>query len=294
MTSTLISRKAFLEAKRRIMSQWKPPPNTNSGSASSWPASVRYTGYTVSLVAVPYTVLYLFSTTPSKWRDEFSRSYPWFRTHFGSLELQNRPYEEQLGNPKEYEPAYSLPGEDDSRTRALQEQIAARSEQMISVLVHDSSSNTTEERVKGSVAVRDFVKGSSSSYKEDPATNASYVSLTFPDETIDMEDEGPTNTFTQNEHDDSTGIHKSIRSEVNVYSLWHAFPVTNGDTTSSSSLKKSAPSANEIERSRLEYRIKELETELKSNNSSRSIDDIQQDLKDAKREYSRTKGWRFW
>jgi hypothetical protein len=78
----------------------------------------------------------------------------------------------------------------------------------------------------------------------------------------------------------------SLIQMTQVFSTWHYF-----QTPPPSRIQ--GPSDFEVQVSRVEYQIAQLERDLKDPNCHRDIDDMQQELKSAKDELSRLK-WKRW
>lgn len=97
-----------------------------------------------------------------------------------------------------------------------------------------------------------------------------------------------------------------LQQTAHIFSSWHYQPPANVPNTSNSNSSKGSSSNNnssssssssvsmdDIERSRLEYTVKELQQNLKDPNCLRSVDDMMDELKVAKAELSRLK-WNKW
>lgn len=302
----VVSRR-WVDAHRRMNSKQSSKSNASAEKPEDkkpWPQSVLITGYSLAAVIIPYSLTWTITTNETL-RTELFRRYPAvepiLRRHFGTLEWDHQPYVEVVAR-HEHEKIdahyYMLKSELPFRQRIKEERIEANCLAPLKVRVCtynddgsllDCSNVTTPD---GTIPARREslfqLLG-----KPDVLDKQQHVVVT-----AEFEDDDVTTTTADLAEMESSSPsaagggggelldHKlSLSQMTQVFSIWHYFQ--------RSIQRIQGPSDYEVEVSRIEYSIAKLENDLKDPNCHRDIDDMQNELRSAKKELRNLK-WKRW
>mmetsp|Transcript_10697 Transcript_10697/g.16387 ORF Transcript_10697/g.16387 Transcript_10697/m.16387 type:complete len:301 (-) Transcript_10697:183-1085(-) len=243
--------------------QKKAPPKNDE---KPWPRNMVLFGYAATSIFVPYSIAWYLSMNKEA-RQIISSTIPGFdealRSHFG-VEEQISYQDAKIGA----RPNLKFVDEEEFAVRTQQEEVDRLAEEEVSMEVHiyrDGASTSTSTKLPGTTM-----------------SKSAYLSQSFGSTiALDFDD------LTPKDASDSFDMMNSISSEGYaepsrnaIYSSWyyqsHNEPAENR--------KFQIVSAQEIEMSRLEYTIDLLEKELQDINSTRDLDDVRQELMEAKSE----------
>jgi hypothetical protein len=223
-----------------------------------WPRSVILTGYAVAGIFIPYSIGWFLSMHANA-RRMAAKVIPGLetilRSHFGHEEYT--PYQDLKDGTV---PEKKLDDEDPFDLRRQQELIEALIQEETPVHIHISKDG-------GTVSKFSKFPGTTLATASRVAPEASdgEVALDFDD--LPAEDDGPS--------EQSSYLTVSPETLTDqVYSMWYFQPPQEPQDRQ----KLQQSTEHDIEISRLEYTIKNLEMELKDINSTRDIDEMQEEL----------------
>lgn len=261
----ITSRRAWLAYRKR-----HPPPTINKTAKPKeeekpWPRNMIITGYALASIFIPYSFAWYLSMD-ARIRHLVTSVVPGMedilRSHFGHEE--HTPYQDLKEG---IQPKKKLDDEDSFAVRHQQEVIEELGNEVIPVkvfLFNGGSMTSTEATFK--------------------ATTLATSSNLMPegrDGTVAVEfDDLPSNEETGLDENANGFVTHSDSGANHIYSSWFYQPPTNPQERQ----KVRQSSLQDIEITRLEYMIKTLEGDLKDVNSTRDIDDMQQELARCKSE----------
>lgn len=269
----VVSRRAweahFHKHPRPIKTAGKPDDD------KPWPRSLQIAGYVMAAVFIPYSIAW-FAASNGSFRAILSSVIfnldDTLRHHFGHEEHDPHRvlsyYERQQGE----EPKYQLDGEPTFRERSQYEEVEAlkRLQVKVRVRVDGDTDSLIETVLPGSIPARseEILKV----LKKEGTT----VALDFGDvmndsqEVVVDEQLAPDPSVTQNEF--------SLEHKTYMYSLWHYLsPVQHQQQESSTRM-----SSHDMEVSRLQHEVQQLEYDLNDVNCIRDRDDMARELKGKK------------
>jgi hypothetical protein len=268
----IVSRRLWLNYRQLYEQQHRliQPSINRTGSKSKsdddkpWPRNVILTGYVVASIVVPYSIGWYLSMNASI-RKIVESYIPGFedilRSHFGHEEYV--PYQDRREGLLKLPPR-RLEDEFPTVVRKQQDIIETHLNSQISLKIHEIDSgqviSTTEVTLPGSMLA--------TASQLLPNGNSKDVAIDF------LDDENVS-------QDTSYDISPSMNSmfDTSIYSHWFYQP-PKPTTSNSESRKVSSRNTtvydNDI--SRLEYLIQTLEHDIRDINSTRDIDDMQQEL----------------
>jgi hypothetical protein len=271
-----------------------------------WPKSMVYGSYAAAVVVVPYLSLWWISGSPTLRRlclpknsnDNNSELMRRLRNHFGQVDWDSAGDSAVL---------YRLPLEDSASVRATQAEIEQREAQTLVVvlgMVDEVTATTIAETTvrlelpaampANQESLRPFVSSSSPT---------AAIAVYFPDADA-AADSNDSNKSSEN-NDATNGMDDGQEQAMNekkdpllrtahTYSSWfYQRPELLAGTASHHGEQQSVLSLDDMEKSRLQYEISRLETELHSGSSSRPIDDILEEVKQHKAQL-RKLVWKRW
>lgn len=317
----VISRRAWQSFREKNLPAKPPKAPKPKEDDKPWPRSVVLGGTIAGAIFIPYSFLWLVTSNPTL-REWF---YPYLpmdmlRTHYGHLEWDVQSYADEMmmrttatdGNMKVVAEHYQFPNEEPYRVRQQQALIDALegSDVTVTVYLSESDGHQVQETkvVSGSVRANEktligLLKGSAK-VPVDPSSSTS-VAVEFED------DYNSDPSGSDNERFQTTPITLSMSQlspngtedmmlptvenpaapllqRTQSFSTWHHVP-TQGGQQASGSKTTSSKNDTEIELSRLEYVIADLEKNLKDHNCTRDIDEMMAELRQSKRELSALK-----
>lgn len=278
----VISRRAW-QAHERTLPK-KPKFKSTRVDEKPWPRNMQLAAYAAGAVFVPYSTLWLISSNPTL-RELFKDIIPMdmIREHFGEIEGDAQSYEDKLSG-EALDRGYSrLPEELPLAERQRQAKIEELNSANVTVNVYllDSSSSQTTIKAPGSVPANpdkllellgSQVEHTKSSvaidFEEDQDSYASNASdLLYEDGMAqDFTVEDPTKDLLRQTHTFSTWYYQRPVQEEQ-----QAGKVTDRD----------------MEISRLEYTIDKLQKDRKDPASTRDMDDMAEELQQAKSSLSK-------
>lgn len=280
---------------RRVISRrvWKnhektlpkaPRPKLERPEDKPWPRNVQIAGYVAAGVLIPYTAIWLI-TSNSLLREYFGPYLPMdnLRTHFGDLEWDAQSFADQ--EDEDIEDGYYQYLKEDSFTERKQQS---------NVDDLDQTTITATICLMGDAQVQESRQVPAST-KANAATLAELIGASgSPKVAVDFEQDSNAhietmdigNMDTSSLLDSDPGLNaptRGLQKETGTYSMWYyhrtASQQQNQDFGRTSDV--------EIERMRLEYTIEELGRLLKDPTCTRDIDEMRNELKQAKRDLSR-------
>jgi hypothetical protein len=278
----VLSRRAW-QAHELTMPK-KPKFKSTKADEKPWPRNMQLAAYAAGAVFVPYSTLWLISSNP-KLRELFKDIIPMdmIRGHFGEIESDAQSYEDNKSGD-ELDRGYSrLPEEMSFAERQRQAKVDELNSAEVTVNVYllDSSSSQTTIKAPGSAPANpekllellgsqvEHTKGSVAiDFEEDPGNYSSNATdLLYTDETThDFTLEDPTKSLLRQTHTFSTWYYQRPAQEEQ-----QAGKVTDRD----------------MEVSRLEYTIAKLQKDRKDPASTRDMDDMAEELQQAKSSLSK-------
>lgn len=291
--STIVSRRQWKEYLTKSKPQLKVKETSaknTTAESKPWPASVRYTGYTLAVTVVPYTAVWICltnrSTRPLVLNYCGAATEQVLRQHFGQVDVDAVAYTDR----HEQRP-YMLLGEDTRAVRENETRIQAHLAQPVPVRLrlrdNDNDNMYTAETELPLPATQlarpDELLGQL--HVDDKATLAtSSLVVDFPVETP-MKDESE--EFSNAAEEPPVD---PLRVEARVYSLWHYMPVAPQSHNNNNNVFSSQ---DDLDAARWRHEIARLQDELKQLSTSRPIDDITDELNRAKAELRRLQ-WKKW
>jgi hypothetical protein len=321
----VISRRAWQSFREKNAPPKSPKAPKPKEEEKPWPRSIVIGGTVAGAILIPYSFLWVVTSNPTL-REWFSPYLPMnmLRTHYGHLEWDVQSYADEMmmtttsmakdGTTKkvvaEY---YQFPNEEPYRVRQQQALIGALEGSDVSVTVYLSESDghqVMESRVvSGGLKANEktligLLKGSSK-VSVDPSSSTT-VAIDFDDDYNNSDpnslyNEGfqttPNTLAMSQPSSEGTSYEMAPASEnaaapllqkTQSFSTWYHVPTQGGQQASGSS-GASSSNDTEIEVSRLEYVIADLERNLKDHTCTRDIDEMMTELRRSKRELSALK-----
>ena len=245
-----------------------------------WPRSVLMGRNVALCLLVPYSFAWLLSIhSPSRTLLEsiFPGTEALIRTYFGSDE--EIPYPEVvegLPAPKQ------LPSESPQKERHQVAMIQQLQQDELPLLITTTNDMTTTMTAAGSLTTTALMESLPSTGRMEMDSNCN-LALDFPDL--------PLNTKTTTMPTTTTPIVSSpLTQQYHTYSSWY-YQAPLSTTNTATNTKKF--SSTELEVMRLEYMVATLEAELSSITSTRNMDDMQQELVNAKSQLRKLQ-WKKW
>jgi hypothetical protein len=270
----IVSRRAW-EAHLR-----KHPPQSKAArkpdEEKPWPRSFQIAGYAMAAVFVPYSIAW-FAASNGPVRDLLSSVIPnldeYLRHHFGHEEHDPHRllsyYERQQGE----EPKYQLDGEPTFRERLQYEQAEAlkRSQVKVRVRVDGDTDSLVETALPGSIPARSeaILKAIGKEGTSVALDFGNVISDSPEEEEDELTPDPPTST--QDEF--------PLEHQTYMYSMWHYLSPMQQLQQQEASPRMSS---RDIDLSRLEHEIQQLQDDLNDVNCIRDIDDMTRELKEKK------------
>jgi len=252
-----------------------------------WPKNVQIGGGVVASILIPYTAIWVITSTPSL-RDMFGPYLPLdrLRTHFGEFEWDVQSYGDKGSDvPEGY---YRFPSEAPYLERTQQKIVEeAEGEDLtanIYILGDDSQSSMKETRTVPASTRANRNNLSTLAGSNGTSTNVAvdFVLDPIQDQEEDlMEDIPPVLLDGLEERSNSS---ESLLKKTHTYSTWYYVPTVDEKET-----KARMMSDRDIERLRLEYNVTKLESDLKDPFCTRDHDEMRVELKKAKSDLSKHK-----
>eukprot|EP00934_Nitzschia_sp_Nitz4_P005212 Nitzschia sp. Nitz4//scaffold28_size193895//177849//178793//NITZ4_001690-RA/size193895-processed-gene-0.285-mRNA-1//-1//CDS//3329546057//5202//frame0 len=274
----VISRRAWQSHKKTLPP--KPKVKKESAEDKPWPRNMQIAGYAALAIFVPYTGIWVTTSSPTL-REYLAPYIPLdkFRTHFGEPEWDAKSAteaDEELEN--EY---YQYPLEAPWKDRMQQQTIEELDQQNVQANVYVLGDSQRQE-----------VKVIPGSTKANSETLASMVGAEksqkmavdfdtgddMPEESTFSQEEDLLGSLSANAEEPS----QELLRRTHTFSSWYYFPAQDRENAKSEKV-----SDDEIERLRLEYTIQKLGEDLQDPLCTRDRDEMQDELKQAKRDLSR-------
>lgn len=330
----VVSRRAWNALKENIPP--RPPPAAKPKAEDKpWPQSVRIAGYVAGGVLVPYFALWTITSNPTlrRWIGPYL-PMDRLRSHFGHIEPDAQSYVEEMQlddedyvatsdvkveKPSHSDQYYQFPNEPTLRERQQQEIIDAMNEATIRTKITVFSSSSSQDSIVQSIPAKTLatvesviaaIQQGTTSFKNG-GTNP-LIALDF-EEDDDSNNDSSANSVSSNTllSDDDTAAAsmvsfdvtanngnqdpaKSLLKETQTFSKW--FYISPQQQQQRQESNDSSSSDRDLAISRLEFTIAELQKNLKDPTSTRDMDEMAAELKQAKRELSGLKwkrllGW---
>lgn len=270
----IVSRRAWEAYKREHPT--KPKENAYSKKKekpASWPRNVQIAGYVAAALGIPYSITWFVASNKGV-REHFVEYVPdledRLRQHFGSPESDEVSY---VDSKEGQVPHQVLADEWPYQVRAQQVEIEKLDESPAPVritLIQDGHPIVTSssKEVPGSIKARPDVLVELAGEQVTDKENLN-VAVDFEDLSNQKEEETMLCT-------DETPVSFSKPASPQVlHSFWYYQPPPPQESSA-------RMSPEEVEISRLEYEIKQLEADLKDINCTRDVDVMERELKEAK------------
>lgn len=294
-----------------------------------WPPSMLRTMYGIASVLIPYYTVWFIVANPHcrHWLipEDEAKETMWtyyLRRHFGHVDVDSISYMDRLeteGNPRgtsttstttkdandeplqQQQPDYRLPNELPRSVRRNEVRLTKEQTenplQAVQVLVYqDDNPNLYQEQCLRQVpsnvlatpeAVQEYMGRSSTSETAIKDAN-SWMAFQFPvaPRIVEMEEEEKV----MDGLDDGKSKNDPMLHHIHSLSPWHY--INPEQINASNNSTNNTISQDELDRQRLRYEIQELQQQIKS--GTRSIDDVEAEIKSKKQELKRLqRGW-FW
>jgi len=299
----VISRRSWQDLKV-ILPPKSSPSVKPKADDKPWPKSVQIAGYGAAGILIPYSIVWLITSNPSL-REMVGPYLPLdkFRSHFGQLEWNVQSYvdEMQIDERKGPEDSnlgkkipnvkfYQFPNELPFRERKQQGIIDEMEKSEIKVIIHLCGSNGHQiqetKTVPASILANaqnlfGLVKGASERLTRSTTDGTTTVAVDFEDNNAEMTVGGPLLEdvdFPPSSLNDNPST--LLLKETQTFSSWFYVPQYQIQQTGSSS----ATSDLEVNISRLEFTVSELQKNLKDPTCTRDMDEMATELRLAKRE----------
>jgi hypothetical protein len=301
----VVSRRAWNALKDSLPP--KPPPVAKpKAEEKPWPQSVRVAGYVAGGVLVPYIAIWWITSNPTlrRWIGPYLPMDK-LRSHFGHLEWNVQSYvdEMQLDNsyqsdtiivekPQPNVEYYQFPEESPLKERQQQEIIDAlnssKIQTKITVFSSSSQDSVTLTLPASTPATMEHfmsvVKGSLS------GTSKATVAVDFDDDEDNSDENAATNVLLSDNDAAATALDPnpatSLLKATQTFSKWFYISSQQQQQQAGDSSSGSTSSETDVNISRLEYTIAELQKSLKDPTGTRDMDEMAAELKQAKRELS--------
>ena len=270
-----ISRRVWQAHKATLPKTSRPKPK--SADDKPWPKSVQMAGYAAGAIFVPYSCIWLMTSSPSL-RPWLGSYLELFRRNFGEEEWDAKSYVER---EEELEDGYfQFPGEWSYNERTLDKAAEARDLENITanlyVLGGDQLVHQTKQVPASTRANRQVLS---------EVLESSNAAVAVDFESSANDSESCSESFIMADQPDSTTVSKTkpLLQQTHTFSKWYY--LHRAEQQSSESKMTDV----QVEESRLEYSIAELEKQLKDPNGTRDIDNMTSELRQAKRDLSKLK-----
>jgi hypothetical protein len=320
----VISRRAWQSFREKYVPPKPPEGAKPKGDEKPWPRSVKIGGALAGAIFIPYTFLWLVTSNPTL-REWLGPYLPMtlLRTHYGHLEWDVQSYSDEMmttsttstdgtyNNSKVVAEYYQFPNEAPYRVRQQQALIGALEGSNVTVTVNLSESDGHQVQetkvVSGSITANEKtligLLKCSSKVPVDPSSSTR-VAIEFEDDyhsdahNFDNERfQTMSNTLVMGQSlQEDAQVIPAIENPVapllqktQSFSTW--YHVHQPEDQQASGKNSTSSTDTEIELSRLEYLIADLEKNLKDPTCTRDIDEMMAELRRTKRELSALK-WR--
>ena len=313
----LLSRRLLLQVKSKYPKHFSPPKSSSKAKATEtpWPLWMQIAGYSALVVSIPYTIgvvitqsRTLIDLLEGDYKEDDVHSdgsigrtiMKGLRWYWGTDD--EIPYVEYLENESKlkegihFDKEISLETENKTVSRRNQKRIEIDGSCDVSVVV-ESEGVLNNETYKGNISLTDQLLQSEMKY------NPSRGIL------VTIEDAFEKNGNGDNDDNESNSIPeistelrltnegnkniKDIMEMATIYSMWHYFPPIQ-EMNAASILSKSSSSSGwtdplQLRLDELQYKITELQQMLKDPFCTRDRDDMENEIKEMKREITTLK-----
>mmetsp|Transcript_9592 Transcript_9592/g.14870 ORF Transcript_9592/g.14870 Transcript_9592/m.14870 type:complete len:362 (+) Transcript_9592:677-1762(+) len=308
----LVSRRAWTKYKDQHLShKEKLLREKEKKDDKPWPMSIQIIGYTCLGLGIPYSLAWLISSNPTwvEWIEDNpgipmnSKFVEILRQHFG--ETETKTYQDEVVNKEP--PVYILSGEYSSHLRAQQRTIEDR---IKNEWEHVMVTNRQNQQIEVDLPANFKLTNEEllSKVGSEATISPGDIALSFNDnplkgESSDSQTENLDESFVDNTIFGTTTTDKTIKPRLNphaaeikkitpTYSAWHMFPEEG--PTAKPPKKKGTPAMEKLEYELLkwQYTKEQAEKDLKDINCTRDMDELRDELKEAKqklRQYRRKK-----
>ena len=309
---TVVSRRIWRAHELKMRHKEKPSSKKKTSSADDdkpWPQSVVYASYAAAVTVIPYVSVWFISSNPMLRSyllpsDDESKIMNRIRQHFGEEDPDAVSYVDATIEPT-LAKQYRLPDEPSAVERVVEAEIQHRQASEITAvvgIVDETSGSVRDEKqvqlpgwtLANRVTLAEVLSLNINAEAEAPAIAVHFLSTDDgSSDTTSQKRDGATlfsveDTLASSEQTTS-GKDPLIR-KLQTYSSWqYQDPEL---SMQANNRQQTASSHSAIEKSRLDYEILQLETELR-NGSSRPVDDILDELNHKKAEL-RKLTWRRW
>ena len=264
-----------------------------------WPRNVPIAGGVAACIFIPYTLVWMVTSNPTL-RQFFGPFIPLdrLRKHFGVLEWDSQSYTDQQEEDEDAslllpeDGFYQFPVEDSYLVRQQQETIEELENETITATIYLLGDPQIQEtkQVPASIKAnpRTLAELVGAAAASGPATTecATRVAVEFiANDSVQEERDSAVSGLDMSPVENKPT--RSLLQRMSVYSTWHYAP-TFGTEEDPGNPKNKATEV-DIDVLRLEYTVEKLEQDLRDPNCTRDRDEMQAELKQARRELSRRK-----
>jgi hypothetical protein len=285
----VISRRAWHAHEKTLPKA--PRPKMENPDNKPWPQSMRIAGAVAGSIFIPYASLWFLTSNPTM-RDRLEDYLPMdqFRTHFGEPERDSK---KGYGEKEEEEldvGYYQFPGERSFRERTQERTVQAMDETTVTANLYILGDQEVQQTQQVPAALRVNRKSLSELVGN---TEHKPVAVDFEEDTMEASSSTTTTSSTTTSSlTDDMGLLQPfdenptvpLLQETHTFSTWYYH-------RNYQQQQQEAPRTSDadMEHSRLEYTIAELEKSLKDPNCTRDIDAMTEELRQTKRDLSRLK-----
>jgi hypothetical protein len=291
----VISRRVW-QAHEKTLPKVKPKPKADSSDDKPWPQSVRIAGAVVGGIFIPYSIVWFITSNPSI-RDMFQDYLPMdrLRTHFGEVEWGAQSYVDaqmdKEANVVKEAGLYQFPGEITWKDRKQQEIVEKMEASDVTANLYVLEDNAELKQTK---QVPASTRANRKVLSELVGTEEQNVAVA-----VDFEEDDDANTNMEDTNYISSSMGSSFSEEQHNHNpiqpllqQTHTFSTWYYHSNLAQQAQEQQASNNtdtQMEQSRLEYTVSELEKNLKDPNCTRDIDDMMTELRQSQRDLSRLK-----
>eukprot|EP00980_Cylindrotheca_fusiformis_P013915 scaffold3618_cov129-Cylindrotheca_fusiformis.AAC.15 len=322
MNRLVVSRRAWKAHLEKFPPKQKTKPETNAGGTEKpWPRNVRIAGYVAAAITIPYTTVWFIVSNPNLREIFFSNNtiLDRLRTHFGTVEWDAQSYVDRRKTKIINPGYYQLPQEWSFRERQMEEEIKKRNSTKVLANLYLFSSTTSDDheeitkQVDAStlankeslqkafhIGLSTTTATTTTAAEAEDIQHGSATAMAIDFEDYDDDDEQRSSSKEevelygledyhppmQNENDND--VTRQMRKRTHTFSNWYHVSTTTPSSTNNQSSNKLMSDV-DLEVSRLEYTVAELEKDLNDPNCTRDIDDMTNELKEARRDLSKLK-----
>jgi hypothetical protein len=275
----VISRRAWQNYAKTLPK--KPKIKRENPDDKPWPKNVQIAGYVAAGIFIPYTTVWFIVSNPTL-REMFQDILPLdkLRKHFGEPEWDAQGYVDQNSETLDTS-YYHFPLELSFKERQIEAAVKKRDAGDLTAnlyLVGDHELQKTAN-VKGSTrANRDCLAELMGASSEDRAS----VAVDFEEDSTEED----SSDFSSGSMEDLMPQEDPIlhlKQRTHTFSSWYHISNQNNQQ------EQPKMSQVEVDVSRLEYTIADIENSLRDPNCTRDIDNMTTELREAKRELSKLK-----